>query len=260
MSNIQQGNSLFGRGLPQHLEKPGAFRVEHGYKLAEGRDWHDALLPEFWHGCAKYLDAGHRIEVHSCDSQVQFNVIVLSCNSVAQPPILDLGFTPIFPPDLQLPVASGSRRHRAQFDQSHNYWVVRDPAGEIVARELSDRDAALKVCAQLDQAAVEAPRIVKDTADPAAAPNDRPPYRVLPSAGGGYHVVAVDSGDVVTKKNMPLREAESDCAARNAAVRRVPASAPAAPATDDAAARAAELAALGKAPRSRDAQVAVAGE
>jgi hypothetical protein len=156
MSNIQQGSSLFGRGLPQNLEKPGSFRMEHGHILAEGRDWHDALLPEYWHGVAKYLEAGHRIEVHSADHSVQFTIVVIASNPIAQPPILDLGYAPIWPRDLQLPVASGARRCRPWFDQSHNWWAVRDPQGEIVLTELIDRDAALKACATLDQAAAAA--------------------------------------------------------------------------------------------------------
>jgi hypothetical protein len=170
MSNITQGNSIFGRGLPQYLEKPGAFRVEHGHILAEGRDWHDALLPEYWSGCAKLLNAGDRIVVHSADHQVQFNIIALSSNPIAQLPVLDFGFAPIWPLDLKLPASSGSRRHRPWFDQARNWRTVRDPRVEICLTELLDRDAALKACASLDQAAATAaPTVEAPSTDGAAA-------------------------------------------------------------------------------------------
>lgn len=109
MNGFQPSGSLNARGLPQYLDKPGAFFVEHGHLLPEGRDWRDVLRPDYWFGVIKYLDAGHQILVHSSDHSIRLKVLVLSCNSVAQPPILDLGFSAVWPIDLQLPPRPAAR-------------------------------------------------------------------------------------------------------------------------------------------------------
>src|SRR5258708_14733839 len=89
---------------PFRLEAADFVRTVRGYIIPEGQDWRYALKPEYWDNIVGNLNPGDRIEVHSSDHRVQFEVLVFSANDRADAIRLDIGFRPIFwPLDLPLP-------------------------------------------------------------------------------------------------------------------------------------------------------------
>jgi hypothetical protein len=239
------------RGRPQQLNQVGSIRKQVAWVVPEGQHWLETTKSEYWAGCLRQLEAGDEVIIHSSDRQVKFTIHVLAVNAHAG--TVDMDFTAIrLPEDVTLPppTIAGVPQYRLR-QNAHAQFEIVDTEGAIVADGLLDRDAAERAMAALARSDGSDARSVAELGalshkPAAAAPNDRPPYRVLPSSGGLFHVIAVDSGNVVSKRNMPLPEAEADAAARNDAVRRIPA--PAAPSTDDAASqRAIELAQLGRA-------------
>src|SRR5215204_6497611 len=147
--------SVYIPNMPTQLDKVGQHYRLKSWLVPEGVDWHECLSPHYWAKCLTELDAGDRIEVHDASHQIQFEVLVLGCNSVAVPPTLDLGYRAIYPPDLQLPASSTRRRHRVVFRQGQNDWIVMSPAGALVAQEIVDREGALRAAGMLDQVSAD---------------------------------------------------------------------------------------------------------
>jgi hypothetical protein len=162
--------SVYVEGVPTELYKVGQHYRDLSWTMPEGRDWHDALSKHYWARCIHMLNAGDTIRVHSSDHQIQFDVLILHCNPAAIPPTLILGYRAFFPPGLELPAASSIRRHRVGFLAGPNTWCVYDPAGAIVAPELADREAALRVAGALDQVASDAGETEKALAAAGVAP------------------------------------------------------------------------------------------
>src|SRR5215204_2654773 len=89
-------------------------------------------LMAFWVGLfKKYLNPGDRIEIHSSDHLVQFEIFVPWMQPRCGPADIDIRFRAIYPPDLQLPISSTKRRHRAWFDERKNCWMVFAPDGSL---------------------------------------------------------------------------------------------------------------------------------
>jgi hypothetical protein len=156
MNDAAPLGSVYIPGIPTQLERVGQHYRLMSWQVPEGRDWHECLSPHYWAKCLHELTPGGRIEVHDASHQVQFEILILACNPIAVPPTLDLGFRAIYPPDLQLPVSSTKRRHRAVYRNGPNDWSVISPSGETVAVEIADREGALRAAGLLDQVSADA--------------------------------------------------------------------------------------------------------
>ena len=180
--------SDFGRGLPQALARVESGRNHYLYVMRENRHWLDATRPDFWRAdqVARNLHAGDKIEVHSADRQIQFEILILASNPYANPaPRLDMGFKPLWPADLRLPepviTAASHYRVRPQVTHAGMFEIV-DRTGRVVADEIATREAAMTTADTLSRSADDA-SIARAVAELAIAQATAPP--VIPRARKG---------------------------------------------------------------------------
>jgi hypothetical protein len=130
--------------------RPGDFsRVIFAHVLLEGMDWRRALTPEYWLPAMHKLSPGSRIECRSSDWRTQFEILIFDVSERVNPPLLDMGFRAIWPPDLDLPppVERKSRYHIRQFGVE---FQVVDWEGKLIGT-YPDRIAAGDVIALLER-------------------------------------------------------------------------------------------------------------
>ena len=164
-----------GENLPKPTEKRAHGletsdfeRTVWGHVLALDTDWHEALDGNYWEHVANRLRPGDRIECHTADHRIQFNIYVFQVNARTTPVHLELGFQPLYPAnlDLPLPTASGRARFqvRRQQGMANRYEILDGQTGVVAVSWLDlhsaqDRAALLELGAQTDPTkAVEPPR------------------------------------------------------------------------------------------------------
>ncbi|MGH7095607.1 MAG: hypothetical protein ACREFB_19005 [Stellaceae bacterium] len=166
-----------------HLEAADFERTVFAHTMAPDTDWQVALDASYWTNVAEQLRPGDRIEVHSADHRVQFEMLILACNHRARPRVhLECGFRALWPLDLELP--EPTKADRARFSvrkmagMANRFEIYDGEAGAVVATWLP-RDAAL------DQAAARELGAPPEAPLPAEAPPAEPPQRAKarPPAG-----------------------------------------------------------------------------
>jgi hypothetical protein len=120
-----------------------SMRTLRGYVFGPDEDWRAGLDPSFWHAATARLQAGDRIECHSADRSVQYNIFVMGANDRGSIRC-DLAFAPIWPLDLELPSPSiRPARYRSR-DNGNGVDVVEIVTNEVLGvfgREPEAREA-----------------------------------------------------------------------------------------------------------------------
>jgi len=121
---------------PLHLQPSAEYvRTLRGFVLPEGMDWREALKPAYWHNVVAEVRPGDRIEVHSADHRVQFEVLVFGANDRADTVRFDVGFKAIWPLDLGLPEPiTRSESYRAKPMPGGGWVVVEVVSGQTLGR------------------------------------------------------------------------------------------------------------------------------
>jgi hypothetical protein len=136
-----------------------------------GTDWRETLKAEYFeHICFRLRD-GDRIEIHSHDHRVQFEIIVLSVNHRISPPHLEAAYRPIFPLDLPLPThTTGDHlrfRVRAQRGAARRFEIFDGIEGAVI-RDGLDYQIALDTAGALELGAQNAEKMTDAEAAVAA--------------------------------------------------------------------------------------------
>src|SRR3954451_13776511 len=87
----------------QNVKRTEVIRNSWATGLADGVDYREALSREYWLNVADKLRPGDRVEVMSFDYRIQWTMLILDCNTAANPIYLDAAFLPVSPADLELP-------------------------------------------------------------------------------------------------------------------------------------------------------------
>lgn len=144
MSETVSESAALSITKPTGLIGADFMRSTRGYVLPHGLDYREATKAEFWHGCMDRLKPGDRIEVHSHDRRIQFEIFVFESNNLGPMVRLDIGFKAIWPVDLGLPDPHECRGAYAMAPNGMGGWSVTAVGTAemlgIVANELAARE------------------------------------------------------------------------------------------------------------------------
>jgi hypothetical protein len=117
-------------------------------------DWRVSLERSYWRDMVGRLTGGDVIEVHTADCAIQYEIRIIEANGAADPPILDIGFRPLWPLDLDLPPAPPQlpARYAARLGPGGGWRVLDLQTGKPCHDNYLDKNGAQEMASRLERA------------------------------------------------------------------------------------------------------------
>ena len=149
------------RAASMDVRRAGLVRNTWEHNIAQNVDWRAALDREYWGAVAEKFRPGDEVSIHSWDHRIQYKMLILDVNTMADPVYLNIVFLPVYPPDWRLPELPAQKLPRYSVRQADGggLWNVVDlTTGRPVHDNPKDRSSALEMAGQLERglAAAEA--------------------------------------------------------------------------------------------------------
>ena len=139
----------------QVVRRAGVIFTQWEHVIDEGIDWHEALSRDYWARVVDRFRPGDMVIIHTNDHMVQFRMLVLDCNTAADPVYLHVAYQAIYPADLQLPQPQPQLPPRyvsRQAPGSSAFHVVDMETGKATHDHSVDRHRAQEMEAELNRA------------------------------------------------------------------------------------------------------------
>jgi hypothetical protein len=133
----------------------------------EDTDWTEALSRDYWGSVIEKFRAGDRVEIHSFDRRIIFEMRIFDVNTASNPHFFDIGFLPIWPAALQLPVPMPQRqpRYQVRMAPGGNFRIIDTTTGLPTHENAKSHHAAMEMASELERglaSATEAMRLADE--------------------------------------------------------------------------------------------------